>query len=238
MLTNLGEWYGPSAAALVLRLSQAPLSLTSSRDLARLHRRKYRGPVEIYVTSGDVIYITEAENTFSSNSVVPTLDEREEAEEGKPSSKQKIHRQIGLRDNSHLQSISYSMGEISTFQESTTEPVSDKSASPSFAPHSFNPSEGISQLQHSSSPTSSKYQVDIPTISLESYPHMALSSQPSHLRQQSSPFHDPLLNPPPNQVSDWPCGLMILVPLRLGLDRINPSYFEVKLLLFSRLTLA
>jgi hypothetical protein len=43
----IGEWYGPSTASLVLR------------DLTRLHRRKYGGPVEAHVTTGDTIYITE-----------------------------------------------------------------------------------------------------------------------------------------------------------------------------------
>lgn len=47
---------------------------------------------------------------------------------------------------------------------------------------------------------------------------------------QSISFHDPLLNPPPNKVNEWPCGLMILVPLRLGLDRTNPVYFDVRCL--------
>lgn len=48
-----GEWYGPSTASLVLR------------DLTRLHRRKYHGPVEAHVTTGDTIYITEVEKTFT-----------------------------------------------------------------------------------------------------------------------------------------------------------------------------
>eukprot|EP01035_Chromulina_nebulosa_P028014 gene28014-36912_t len=45
-----GEWYGPSTAAHVLR------------DLAHLHRLKYAGPLEVLVTQGDTIYITEAED--------------------------------------------------------------------------------------------------------------------------------------------------------------------------------
>ena len=64
-----GEWYGPSTASLVLR------------DLTRLHRRKYRGPVEAHVTSGDTIYITEVEKTFTAikcDEIDPFCDEDED----------------------------------------------------------------------------------------------------------------------------------------------------------------
>lgn len=42
-----GEWYGPSTAAFVLR------------DLTRLHHRKHTGELEVYVTTGDTIYISD-----------------------------------------------------------------------------------------------------------------------------------------------------------------------------------
>jgi hypothetical protein len=42
-----GEWYGPSTAAFVLR------------DLTKLHRRKHTGELEVYVTTGDTIYISD-----------------------------------------------------------------------------------------------------------------------------------------------------------------------------------
>ena len=48
-----GEWFGPSTAALVLR------------DLTKLHRRKYGGPLEILVSQGDTIYIRDCENLCS-----------------------------------------------------------------------------------------------------------------------------------------------------------------------------
>lgn len=67
-----GEWYGPSTASLALR------------DLTRLHRRKYRGPVEAHVTSGDTIYITEVEKTFTaikSDEIDPFCDEDDEGDD-------------------------------------------------------------------------------------------------------------------------------------------------------------
>lgn len=42
-----GEWYGPSTAAFVLR------------DLTKLHHRKHTGELEVYVTTGDTIYISD-----------------------------------------------------------------------------------------------------------------------------------------------------------------------------------
>lgn len=48
-----GEWFGPSTAALVLR------------DLTKLHRSKYGGPLEVLVTQGDTIYIRDCENLCS-----------------------------------------------------------------------------------------------------------------------------------------------------------------------------
>mmetsp|Transcript_6093 Transcript_6093/g.9961 ORF Transcript_6093/g.9961 Transcript_6093/m.9961 type:complete len:582 (+) Transcript_6093:144-1889(+) len=64
-----GEWYGPSTASLVLR------------DLTRLHRRKYHGPVEAHVTTGDTIYVTEVEKTFTAvkcEEVDPFLEDKDE----------------------------------------------------------------------------------------------------------------------------------------------------------------
>lgn len=55
-----GEWFGPSTAALALK------------DMAKLHRRKYGGPLEILVTQSEVIYIADVEalctTDFNSNS--------------------------------------------------------------------------------------------------------------------------------------------------------------------------
>ena len=44
-----GEWFGPSTALLVLR------------DLAKLHRSRYGGEIELYIASGDTIYVSEVE---------------------------------------------------------------------------------------------------------------------------------------------------------------------------------
>lgn len=170
--------------------------------------------MEIYVTSGDTIYITEAEKTFTNSSVVTTIEDEKviSCQSGDDSEfKKDTHRigrrQIGLRD-----------------QQDTI--IRQEVISPN------------SQNEETSSPPaptthSEKFQIDLPTISMESYPNFnsRKSGNPMVDLKPSStsptPFHDPLLNPPPNKVNEWPCGLMILVPLRLGLDSINTMYFEV-----------
>lgn len=86
-----GEWYGPSTASLVLR------------DLTRLHRRKYHGPVEAHVTTGDTIYVTEVEKTFTAvkyEEVDPFLDDVDE--ESSP----QLKRRLRGRKNKSSQSSS------------------------------------------------------------------------------------------------------------------------------------
>jgi hypothetical protein len=187
------------------------------RDLARLHRRKYRGPLEIYVTSGDTIYITEAEKTFFSSSVVTTIESERapneqhedysyDANDCKGKSNRNDRKRVALRESSADPNRQFSPAATSS-QASFPIPITPPPSS-----------------------QSDKFQIDLPTISLESYPHMSspkVQSSGDLKPTTSTSFHDPLLNPPPNKVNEWPCGLVILVPLRLGLDHVNPMYFEV-----------
>lgn len=50
-----GEWVGPSTAAFVLR------------DITKLHHRKHNGELEVYVTNGDTIYISEVNKLCTSS---------------------------------------------------------------------------------------------------------------------------------------------------------------------------
>lgn len=43
----------------------------------------------------------------------------------------------------------------------------------------------------------------------------------------NDPFFDPLLRPPPASVAPWSHSLLILIPLRLGIQTINKEYIEV-----------
>lgn len=92
------------------------------RDLARLHRRKYRGPLEIYVTSGDTIYITDAEKTFTMTSVLVQAEDDSDICE-KDSQKSGEPDQQGRRTNRHLErrqlegSLSYEVSEDSEAKE-------------------------------------------------------------------------------------------------------------------------
>jgi hypothetical protein len=181
--------------------------------------------VEIYVTSGDTIYITEAEKTFFNSSIVTSIDHDasqdnsadDDTNERRGQSTHHHRKQVGLRDP--------------TVQGTQRQQINSFKENPQAVAHFPSPDPPRPSPASPVPAHMEKYQIDLPTISLESYPHM--SSQTSttplgDLKQSSSPvFHDPLLNPPPNKVNEWPCGLMILVPLRLGLDTVNPMYYEV-----------
>lgn len=41
-------------------------------------------------------------------------------------------------------------------------------------------------------------------------------------------FFDPLLRPPPSLVAPWAHSLVVFVPLRLGINYVNPEYHEVR----------
>ena len=51
-----GEWVGPHTASFMLR------------DLAHLHRCKYKGPLEVHVASGGVVYMEEIDSAASAES--------------------------------------------------------------------------------------------------------------------------------------------------------------------------
>ena len=50
-----------------------------------------------------------------------------------------------------------------------------------------------------------------------------LASSSSH-----SSFFDPLLHPPPSTLRPWARSLLVLVPLRLGIQSVSPHYFQVR----------
>lgn len=45
-------------------------------------------------------------------------------------------------------------------------------------------------------------------------------------REPAAPFFDPLLRPPPKVAVPWTTALLVLVPLRLGINSVNPEYHQ------------
>lgn len=52
-------------------------------------------------------------------------------------------------------------------------------------------------------------------------------SNKQSLRQGETNFFDPLLRPPPKERVPWNTALLVLVPLRLGIHSLNEEYYEV-----------
>jgi hypothetical protein len=66
-----------------------------------------------------------------------------------------------------------------------------------------------------SQPLQSTVTADVHTCALEPSP-------------ASVPFFDPLLRPPPKQAPAWTTALLVLIPLRLGINTVNTEYHEVR----------
>jgi hypothetical protein len=56
----------------------------------------------------------------------------------------------------------------------------------------------------------------------------ATSQSSDNPNLSTAPSLDPLLNKPPSQVNPWVYSLMVLMPLRLGVNNVNEEYFAVR----------
>jgi hypothetical protein len=237
--------------------------LCVSRDLARLHRRKYRGPVEIYVTNGDTIYITDAEKTFSMTSVLSQAEDEGDACGKEVCSPHKGEGDLLRRGtNRHLERRH--LEGSSTHEKRESESKGDPPPPPPAGPVQVTLTPFGRDLAHfpSDLPKSAAgehYQGNwtsevTGTATKGTCWHMHYTpvnivfcctccdyvlwvyvvwrvgmTCTEEVPRAHDPFHDPLLNPPPRQKKDdWPGSLLVLIPLRLGLDKISPHYFEVR----------
>jgi len=268
-----GEWYGPGTAAFVLR------------DLAKLHHRKYRGPIEVFVCQGDVLFISEVEKYATSagethsfvrewgrdrsDSLTPLS-----AASLSPNSVNGPSQDASVADGTPEADVDASQGssylEVSLLSSSID--LGDSDTPPPPQPPESIPNKDIIDAQSilekidkqlskaestgavaetESKPCSQADDLDdqscntppsledspsgIQILSPKVYAVSDVGSERVH-----NPFYDPLLNPPPRTQEErpWVCGLMLLIPLRLGINHVNPEYFEeLKEVLESRYSL-
>ena len=210
---QLPMFCGKSAIPFKLSAWMRIINLGASfSDLAHLHRLKYDGPLEVLVTQGDTIYITEAEDRcadLTMNSLDALLKECAARNVGNsllqpegPSPSPSLVESDGERENEAAIGASHALSPTSREKMlrilHRPEPVSVASASSSFS---------------AAAP--------------------AAASKSERPLSPPSPFFDPLLRPPPSAVLPWACALLVLVPLRLGISSVNQEYHEVKHTLFS-----
>lgn len=62
---------------------------------------------------------------------------------------------------------------------------------------------------------------------LDSKDSAKLASVKSKSLRAHHSLHDPLLHPPEVVVQEWPSGLVVIIPVLLGIGSVNPEYYEV-----------
>lgn len=143
-----GEWWGPSTASYVLR------------DLCKVHRLAYEGPIAVHVTQSECVYISEVENLCSNISLNDCL--------------------LGLTE--HAAAINHS----NIQRVNSRFDLMGRNTAPS------GPSgDGSSK---------------------ESGPALVEA------------FFDPLFHQPPSAINPWVSSLLLLMPLRLGVNGVNAPY--------------
>ena len=171
----------------------------------------YDGPIEVFVTPGDVIYTSEVEKICVLTSYKPPSVSSKQLTSSLPSldldesrNLTSITNNIDGNSNSSSNAIeSCSNSNVHTNQSSTEQVVED------------NMNKIIeSRTRHSHS---------------HSHPHSQARSSSSVVIEslRESQQFDPLFNPPPTVVKPWQCALMVCVPVRLGESHVSPMYIQV-----------
>ena len=215
-----GEWFGPSTAALVLR------------DLTKLHRSKYGGPLEVLVTSGDTIYIKDCEKLCTSISQVDKRDaincevETDKLSNGNHviNSEQNVLECDVRSGVKGIEQVSLnSVSEEDTMFSACTGTINSTTAS-DFV-NSSSSSNSNSNFSMKSLP---KGKMSVPKANEEKSTNKTSPANLETTLKSSQPIFDPLLNPPPSCTAPWDCSLVVCVPLRLGITAVSNEYIEVR----------
>jgi hypothetical protein len=186
------------------------VSSFSHRDLSKVHRLRYQGEIAVMVTQGETIYISEIEKLCSNISLNENF--------------------FGLQDSNHLLSNSaftekfqrlnpiqsYNKKGFTKSMDGTNNPfTSSSSSSSSFG--SSNSASASTLLNANKAPPRIIGKDD--------------ESEDGEGTEGRSTFFDPLYRPPPSQINPWVYSLVLLLPLRLGINSVNEEYISVSLFL-------
>ena len=105
--------------------------------------------------------------------------------------------------------------ESSTSTAAPAAPIESSSDAPPVPPQDGNLSSNIHRVSGLSLPTSSAKLFKADRVPDRVY----------------DPLYDPLLNPPPPPIeAPWHCGILLVIPLRLGVHTMNEEYYPVSFL--------
>jgi Peptidase family C54 len=223
-----GEWFGPSTAALVLR------------DLTKLHRSKYGGPLEVLVTQGDTIYIKDCEKLCTSG---PHIEKKDLTNSTVEINKSTYGNHVTSSAQDFLECDRRKS--VESIEETNLHSISEEDTMFSTCTDTINSTAAadfVNATSPSSSSSSSSYTKKSPSKGKAS--GMKGSKDPStnpaplnpetasKATQGPQPIFDPLLNPPPSYLAPWDCSLVVCIPLRLGITAVSSEYIEVRIDMF------
>ena len=181
----------------------------------------YGGPIEVFVTSTDIIYISEVEKICTLAAYKPS-----------------VHVASTVPNNTN-EPISLSTNEGNTINTSSYDNTNSTNLETNATSAHINTTTTLmSSASHLLPPESSTEQL------VEDHLNKIIESRSrsiKHIYQRlgtkatttEASFFDPLVNPPPKvTLTPWECALVICIPLRLGEFHINNMYIDVSIYIY------
>jgi Peptidase family C54 len=213
-----GEWFGPSTAALVLR------------DLTKLHRSKYGGPLEVLVTQGDTIYIKDCEKLCTATPQIEKKDATISSVEIDKST-----------NGNHVTNSAQDFLEcdrrksVESIEESTLNSISEEDTMFGTCADTINSTAAADFVNATFCSSSSGTKKSPPKgkgSGMKGSKEPTNNTTPINSETElkgPQPIFDPLLNPPPSYTAPWDCSLVVCIPLRLGITSVSNEYIEVRI---------
>lgn len=213
-----GEWFGPSTAALVLR------------DLTKLHRSKYGGPLEVLVTQGDTIYIKDCEKLCTAT---PQIEKKDATISSVEIDKSTNGNCVTNSAQDFLECDRRKS--VESIEESTLNSISEEDTMFGTCADTINSTAAADFVNATFCSSSSGIKKSPPKgkgSGMKGSKEPTNNSTPINSETElkgPQPIFDPLLNPPPSYTAPWDCSLVVCIPLRLGITSVSNEYIEVRI---------
>lgn len=219
-----------------------------------MHRRVYLGPIEIVVSQGDILYISDVEKActqepFRTNDVpVVTADDETHPIEGSGDTRSINEEKevVESREMSGPTDDSNAAGSVTGECNSATNGVVGSVDRTQRSGPNGSEAAMVRRVEEQMNAllrlraknvyrdhrnrTAQPHPLSATGNNGDGGPETVPSVTSSTLHPPDD-FFDPLLHPPPPQSLPWHCALVVCVPLRLGEHHITPEYIEVRIFL-------